>query len=354
MTHTVTSSSIGLQPNPQSPDLNSKMANQSQEKMIVAVAASTLTAAASTNSPVLQTTVQLAQNAAIKGIDRVHKFISLYWNTKEKKPSEAITKLIALLLPQLQTPLLEVLVKETQSKWFQRMRWDVKIDAPAILTLKPKIDPLLRDLGLTSTLIFEGQYDTALLLAGRANIFLARCHALCEAIQEGKIRIPIVEILVGTQSLHPSELEILKNCFLKINDAKTEADMVQRIAEKMIKPLGIAYKIVVTELKDRKPSTEQTVDTWLALSGNSQKHALIVSDPQFAVYQYLQCMESIFKKNISTATFDLFSKQLETAAFVQLNISEEETQNNPVALHLDTITRTLYTIESQIKRGFIK
>lgn len=39
--------------------------------------------------------------------------------------------------------------------------------------------------------------------------------------------------------------------------------------------------------------------------------------------------------------------------FQELNISQEETQESPVLLYLDTITRLLYTLQTQINRGFI-
>ncbi len=227
------------------------------------------------------------------------------------------------------------------------MRWDVKRDDQFIKDKKEKILPLLQDLGLTSSYCPEGHYDTALLLGGRANIFLARCYALSSSIKGKKISVSQIDILVGKQLLHPLELDILKNSSLEIYNVKTEEEMALAVSEKMLKPLGITCNIIATDLKDKKPCTEQIVNTWLEIADRAGNQVLIVSDPQFALYQHFQCMESLYKKNIIDVKFDLLSLQLESHVFDELKISMEETQGNPILLHLDTIARTLYTIQSQ-------
>ncbi len=287
--------------------------------------------------------------------ESVQKFTSYYWNLSENKPSEILSKLFNLLLPNLPClPTLDQAVKESQAQWIQKTRWDVKQDNQFIQDIKGKIQPLLQDLGLTSSFCPEGHFDTALLLAGRANIFLARCYSLFSSIKDNKISVSQIDILAGKQSLHPLELEILKNSSFEICDVTTEEEMARAVSEKMLKPLGISCNIIATDLKDRKPCTEQIVNTWLEIADRGGNQVLIVSDPQFALYQHFQCMESLYKKNIKDVKFDLLSIQLEAHVFGELKISMEETQGNPILLHLDTIARTLYTIQGQINRGFIK
>lgn len=283
------------------------------------------------------------------------KFATLFWNTQANEPSDALKKLIEILLPDL--PLnstLNEIVQATQKAWLQTKRWEVKTDTPKVQELRSKIQPILNDLKLTSSSCPSGHYDTALLLAGRANIFLARCYSLCKAVEEKKITLSQIDILAGNQPLHPLELEILQKCSFAIENVKTEKEMAEVIANKILKPLNINCNIIVTDLKEKKPSTEQTVTTWLESADQSGKKALVVSDPQFAVYQYFQCMESIYKKETKDICLDLLSQQLDPNAFKELSISLEETQESPILLYLDTITRLLYTLESQINRGFIK
>lgn len=281
------------------------------------------------------------------------KLVSSYWNVTDNKASLALSRLIELLLPDLPAvPSLDQIVVATQKAWLQKARWDITADPLFIKERRSQIQPLLTELGLTSSFLSQGHYDTALLLAGRANIFIARTHALCQAIKERRISLSQVDILVGTQPLHELEIGILRNCCLHISDVKTEREMVIAVAEQMLRPLGIRYNIIATDLPgNRKPNTEQTVNTWLEARDRSGMKALIVSDPQFAVHQYLQCMDSLFKKEITDVHFDLLACQLDSSEFIQLAISEEETQGSPILLHLDTIARTLYTLKSQIDRG---
>lgn len=281
-------------------------------------------------------------------------FIDIYWDVKENHPSQALKDLFTVLLPSIaENTTLDHVVKETQARWIQKARWEVKMDAPDILQLREKILPIFNSLGLMSSITPRGQFDTALLLGGRANIFLDRCYALASALKEGEIQLSQIDVLVGKQPLHPLEKEILKNCSLEIEDAQSEDEMAEKVCEQMLTPLGVHWNMVPTDLKDRRPNTEQTVHTWLDLTDRKAKSAVIVSDPQFAVYQYMQCMEALYKRNIKEIKFDLLSKQFETHVFQELKISIEETQENPILLYLDTIARTLYTLQSQMNRGFI-
>jgi hypothetical protein len=280
------------------------------------------------------------------------KFANLYWNIAENKPSTALSELFSLLLPSLPaTPTLEEAVKETQSQWLQKMRWDVKQDSVFIQEKRQRILPLLQTLGMTSSFCPQGHFDTALLLGARANVFIARCYALCSAVKNGDMTLSQIEILAGAQPLHPLELKILKESSLQISEATTEAEMALIVSEKLLRPLGINCNIITTDLKERKPTTEQTVNSWLDLSDRTGQLAVIVSDPQFAVYQHFQCMEALYKRNITEVKFDLLSTQLEPKVFEELSISLEEAQENPILLYLDTIARTLYTLQNQIKNG---
>lgn len=282
------------------------------------------------------------------------KFAGYYWNIEHNKPSDTLAELFSLLLPSLTaTATLEEAVEATQKAWIQTTRWEVKQDTPYIQELKEQIQPLLERLGLTASISSEGKFDTALLLAGRANIFLARSYALADAIKENKIELSHVDILAGKQKLHPLELEILEKSSLNICNAATEEEMVQAVAEKMFQPLGVECTLVTTDLGERKPNTEQNVNRWLDMADRKGISAVVISDPQFAVYQYLQCMDALYNRGVSDVNFALLSKQLDERAFTALNVSMQETQENPILLHLDTIARTLYTLRGQINRGFL-
>ena len=266
------------------------------------------------------------------------------------KPSDALAEVMHLLMHESPASSLSLdeIVTKTQQAWFRKNRWEVQEDDAAMIELAPKVDPLLKRLGIMETFIPEGPYDTALLLGGRANLFISRLDSLLTAIKDRRIQVSIIDILIGTQPLHPSELEILATSCHQITGAKTEHDMAIAVAERMIKPLGIDYHIIPTDFGDKKPSTEQTIDTWIKVTGQNRKRVLIISDPQFAVYQYFQCFESFFRNHFA-GTYCVFVNSLDAKDFKRLKVEEETI---PRSLHLDTISRTIFTLRSQISRGY--
>lgn len=286
-------------------------------------------------------------------------FAGFYWNLVEKKPSEPLKELFELLLPHLSESPLKEVVAETQRAWFQKNRWEIKNDPSHIAALKEKIEPILEKLGLSASFSTKGHFDTAVLPGGRVDNFFRRCITLSKAIEREEITVDHVAVLAGTQNLHEEELEILSRSSLQIGAVKTEHEMAQAICDNVLKPLGVKYTVIATDLGGRKPNLGQTVSTWVEWikanhnrqEGNDSIHegkieqkVVVVSDPQFAAYLYLQCMDSLFKKNVLRIEAALLARPLEEEAFEQA-ILEKDTQDNPMVLHLDTLAKTLYLLD---------
>lgn len=303
-----------------------------------------ITAAVSITTLLFIRQVKKGQDAKSKP----QEFAALYW--KKGQPSQALQAILKLLLPDLPSnSSLEAVVKATQLAWFRKNRWEVQEDDAVLKALAPKVRPLLTQLGFDCSFTPRGRYDVAILLGGRANHFMARCYSLTQAIKEKSISVSRIDILVGSQKLHATELEILAKSAYHISGITTEEDLARVLAEKMLKSQNIEYNIVVTNLGDKKPSTEQTVEQWIQSGNRTNKKLLIVSDPQFAVYQYFQCREALFKHQLGNQTCDLLSRQLDERDLQMLNLQKEQV---PISLHLDTLTRTLYTLQHQISKNY--